>query len=192
MWIELWHLESPLGVIAFAVADDGLCALEFTEDKATLRSRLERGYPNAKFSQGEKGKTVRDRIEAYFAGELRMLNDIKVEARGTPFQKRVWTALRKIPVGATTSYRAIAISTGNPAAVRAVGMANGQNPVALVVPCHRVIASDGTLCGYGGGLWRKAWLLRHEKAPWRENTQSEFGYARTVASAGTTLGPRIP
>jgi methylated-DNA-[protein]-cysteine S-methyltransferase len=162
--IELSHLESPLGNIALAVCEDALCALDFAETDGPLRSRLDRWYPGALIENGHRAMTMAKRIRAYFAGELQTLGDIPVEVPGTPFQKTVWAALRRIPVGETTSYQAIATAIGNPAAVRAVGMANGRNPVALVVPCHRVIASDGTLCGYGGGLWRKAWLLRHEKA----------------------------
>ena len=104
------------------------------------------------------------RLRRYLAGELDALDDITVDLGGTAFQARVWAALRKIPVGATWSYAQLARKIGNPSAVRAVGAANGQNPVSLVVPCHRVIASDGTLCGYGGGIERKRWLLAHEKA----------------------------
>ena len=81
---------------------------------------------------------------------------------GTPFQKRVWDALRQVPAGKTATYAEIAVLIGSPAAVRAVGAANGANPVAVVVPCHRIIGSNGTLTGYGGGLKRKEWLLRHE------------------------------
>jgi methylated-DNA-[protein]-cysteine S-methyltransferase len=169
--IELSHLESPLGNVALALCEDALCALDFAETDASLRSRLERCYPGAQFENGKRGTWLTERVRAYFAGDLRALDGIRVATIGTPFQKRVWSALRRIPVGETTSYRAIAMAIGNPAAVRAVGMANGRNPVALVVPCHRVIASDGTLCGYGGGLWRKEWLLRHEKATWRGSQQ---------------------
>lgn len=103
-------------------------------------------------------------MKAYFAGDLAALDRLEVAPEGTAFQQQVWAALRKIPVGATTSYAQIARAIGRPTAVRAVGAANGRNPIALVVPCHRVIASDGTLCGYAGGLWRKQWLLQHERA----------------------------
>src|SRR5207249_2519894 len=96
--------------------------------------------------------------------DVRAIDDLPVQAHGTAFQQRVWAALRSIPAGRTVTYRHIAEAIGSPSAVRAVGAANGQNPIALIVPCHRVIASDGTLCGYGGGLWRKEWLLRHEGA----------------------------
>jgi methylated-DNA-[protein]-cysteine S-methyltransferase len=94
---------------------------------------------------------------------LDAIDDIQVEMNGTPFQKRVWEALRHVPAGRTATYSEIAAAIGSPAAVRAVGAANGANPVAVVVPCHRIIGSNGTLTGYGGGLKRKEWLLRHER-----------------------------
>ena len=103
-------------------------------------------------------------VAAYFAGELDALNDLPVAVRGTDFETAVWQALRQIPVGHTWSYAALAQALGRPKAVRAVGRANGKNPVSLVLPCHRVIGANGTLVGYGGGLERKAWLLRHEGA----------------------------
>jgi methylated-DNA-[protein]-cysteine S-methyltransferase len=101
-------------------------------------------------------------LAAYFAGELKAF-DLPLALAGTPFQKRVWAELRRIPFGETISYLELARRVGNPKASRAVGSANGQNPVAVIVPCHRVIASDGTLGGFGGGLDRKEWLLNHEK-----------------------------
>ena len=101
-------------------------------------------------------------LAAYFAGELKAF-DLPLALAGTPFQKRVWAELRRIPFGETISYLELARRVGNPKASRAVGSANGQNPVAVIVPCHRVIARDGTLGGFGGGLDRKEWLLSHEK-----------------------------
>ena len=104
------------------------------------------------------------RLAAYFEGETHALEGLPVVLHGTSFQLRVWEELRRIPVGDTISYAELATRVGNPKARRAVGAANGRNPVAIVVPCHRVVAADGTLWGYGGGLDRKAWLLRHEGA----------------------------
>ena len=104
------------------------------------------------------------RLEKYFAGDLDALAGIIVDTGGTPFQQRVWSELRKIPVGRTASYGDIARAIGAPTAVRAVGAANGANPVGIVVPCHRVIGTNGNLTGYGGGIERKRWLLRHESA----------------------------
>jgi methylated-DNA-[protein]-cysteine S-methyltransferase len=101
-------------------------------------------------------------LAGYFAGELKTF-ELPLALAGTPFQKRVWAELRRIPFGETISYLELARRVGNPKASRAVGSANGQNPVAVIVPCHRVIARDGTLGGFGGGLDRKEWLLNHEK-----------------------------
>ena len=101
---------------------------------------------------------ARRQLEAYFAGEL-FTFDLPLAPRGTPFQEKVWEALRTIPYGKTASYRDIAIQVGNPTAVRAVGAANGRNPISIIVPCHRVIGADGSLTGYGGGMERKRWLL---------------------------------
>ncbi|HLI67703.1 MAG TPA: methylated-DNA--[protein]-cysteine S-methyltransferase, partial [Caulobacteraceae bacterium] len=100
---------------------------------------------------------------AYFAGDVSALDGLEVETGGTPFQRQVWAALRNIPTGQTLSYKDLAIAIGRPSAMRAVGLANGANPAALVVPCHRVIGADGSLTGYGGGLDRKRWLIDHER-----------------------------
>lgn len=103
-------------------------------------------------------------LEAYFAGHIAAIDALPVETGGAVFQRQVWQALRAIPAGETITYRQLAERAGRPPAIRAAGHANGSNPVSVVVPCHRVIGSDGTLTGYGGGLERKAWLLRHEGA----------------------------
>ena len=117
-------------------------------------------------------------LSAYFAGDLRAIDAVAVDPEGTPFQRRVWAALRTISAGTTWSYAELARAVGQPAATRAVGAANGRNPIALVLPCHRVIASDGTLGGYGGGLEMKRWLLRHEGSwPWAE-VEPRFTRAR--------------
>jgi methylated-DNA-[protein]-cysteine S-methyltransferase len=106
-------------------------------------------------------RAAREQLEAYFAGALRAF-DLPLAPAGTPFELAVWAALREIPFGATLSYGALAARLGRPGAARAVGRANGRNPLSIVVPCHRVIGGDGALTGYGGGLARKAWLLAHE------------------------------
>lgn len=106
---------------------------------------------------------ARTQLEQYFAGR-RTTFDLSIALAGTPFQQNVWKALRRVPYGTTTSYGDIARRIGHPMAVRAVGLANGRNPMAIIVPCHRVIGSDGSLTGYSGGLARKRWLLRHEGA----------------------------
>jgi methylated-DNA-[protein]-cysteine S-methyltransferase len=102
-------------------------------------------------------------VAAYFAGEMRAFDSIALDPPGTPFQREVWAALRRIPAGTTTTYGRLAAALGRPGASRAVGLANGANPVAIVVPCHRVIGASGALTGYGGGIERKRWLLDHER-----------------------------
>lgn len=108
--------------------------------------------------------TIRRALQAYFAGDLALLGSIPCATAGTDFQRAVWKALRDIPAGRTLSYGALAARLGCPKAVRAVGLANGANPIGVVVPCHRVIGANGSLTGYGGGLERKRWLLAHEGA----------------------------
>ena len=103
-------------------------------------------------------------LEAFFAGRLQAIDAVAVHTGGTAFQRRVWAALRAIPAGTTTTYGRLAAALGQPTASRAVGLANGANPVVIVVPCHRVIGADGTLTGYGGGIERKRWLLDHERS----------------------------
>jgi methylated-DNA-[protein]-cysteine S-methyltransferase len=105
---------------------------------------------------------IRAALTGYFKGDLDRLSLVKWRVAGTAFQRKVWTALRTIPVGTTLSYGALAAQLDMPKAVRAVGHANGSNPISIVVPCHRVIGADGSLTGYGGGIERKRWLLRHE------------------------------
>ena len=112
-------------------------------------------------------RRLREALTAYFGGELDSLNALECHPAGTPFQETVWAALRDIPAGRTESYGALAARIGRPAAVRAVGLANGANPIGLVIPCHRVIGADGSLTGYGGGIERKRWLLQHEGAAFR-------------------------
>jgi methylated-DNA-[protein]-cysteine S-methyltransferase len=163
--IETATVRSPVGTIALYARDNALVGLIFEDHVERLKPHLK-----ARFGKEIEYVRTRDpagaasRLRRYFDGELDALDDIEVDVGGTQFQAKVWAALRKIPVGTTWSYAQLARKVGSPEAVRAVGAANGRNPVSLVVPCHRVIASDGTLCGYGGGLERKQWLLAHEHA----------------------------
>jgi methylated-DNA-[protein]-cysteine S-methyltransferase len=161
------RLDTPIGEF-FIVADlDGnLCFTAWADSEAHFRPSLELHY-------GKHGFTIEpahnvggltSAIARYFAGELGAIDALPVQTPGTPFQRDVWRALREIPLGTTISYSDLARRIGRPNAVRAVGLANGSNPVGVVVPCHRVIGSDGSLTGYGGGLERKRWLLRHERA----------------------------
>jgi methylated-DNA-[protein]-cysteine S-methyltransferase len=143
-------IPSPVGPLHAVIEDGRVRDLSFDDGRAPGESNDRSG--------------VIERLRAYFDGDLDALADIEVDLRGTGFQRAVWTALRAIPPGETVSYRDIADAVGRPAATRAVGNAVGSNPVAIVVPCHRVIRTSGGLGGFGGGLDRKRWLLAHEGA----------------------------
>src|SRR5215203_4338182 len=131
-----------------------------------MRAWIGRRYAAARLIEGRS--PVRPAFEAYFSGDVAALAAVPWHGAGTAFQRQVWDALCAIPAGETISYAELARRIGRPTAVRAVGLANGSNPVAVIVPCHRVIGSDGSLTGYGGGLHRKRWLLAHEGASFRE------------------------
>jgi methylated-DNA-[protein]-cysteine S-methyltransferase len=152
----IW-MESPVGKLLLAADEDGLIEIAFAEGRTT---------PVVDPSWICGGAVLREpvrQLQAFFAGELRDF-DLPLKPRGTTFQKRVWELLREIPFGETISYGELARRTGNPAASRAVGLANGSNPISIVVPCHRVIGSNGKLTGYGGGLENKRWLLDFERS----------------------------
>jgi methylated-DNA-[protein]-cysteine S-methyltransferase len=152
--------ESPVGMLTLAADDDGrLSRLEFGEWSPQVRAAE---VVHVAEADGVIAETLRQ-LDEYFAGTRREF-DVPLAPRGTPFQLAVWDALRTIPYGETTSYGEIARSVGRPNAVRAVGQANGRNPIAIIVPCHRVIGSDRSLTGYGGGMERKEYLLRLEGA----------------------------
>jgi methylated-DNA-[protein]-cysteine S-methyltransferase len=140
--------------------------LDWTEHDAGMQRSLRRQYGAHGFSlhPARNPGGITAALRAYFAGHLAAIDDLPVATGGTAFQKEVWRALRQIPCGETISYGELARRIRRPAAVRAVGLANGANPIAIVVPCHRVIGADGSLTGYGGGLEKKRWLLAHEHA----------------------------
>jgi len=157
----LADVETPIGEMIAGATDTHLVLLEFAR-RHTLDAQLERLTRMTGFTL-ERGdsrivRELRRELGEYFRGERKEFT-IPIDARGTPFQMRVWAALRRIPTGTTTSYARLARSLGQPSAVRAVAGANGDNPIAILIPCHRVIGSDGSLTGYGGGLWRKKKLL---------------------------------
>ena len=146
------YYESPIGLIEIVGAEDGILSLSFVSAKS-IRS-------------AEMPQLLRDcveQVDEYFKGQRREFSAGLV-LQGTAFQKKVWKVLTKIPFGETVSYKHIAASIGNRKATRAVGRANGQNKIGIIIPCHRVIGSNGTLTGYANGIWRKAWLLKHERA----------------------------
>lgn len=159
MRVIVEEYPSPVGPLVVAVRDDRLCVLAFGDDWPRKRARLV--HAGARLEPG-RSPGVTSRLDAYFAGALDALDALAVDPDGTSFQRAVWSAVRTIPAGTTASYGEVARRVGMPAAVRAVGAANGANPIVLVVPCHRIIGSDGSLTGYGGGLARKRWLLAHE------------------------------
>jgi methylated-DNA-[protein]-cysteine S-methyltransferase len=148
-------VESPVGEITLVAAGGALAALHLSEQRHLP--------PAASFGErrGSILPDVREQLTAYFEGELTDF-DVELALLGTPFQVEVWSQLRRIPYASTASYGEIAGRVGRPGASRAVGLANGRNPIAIIVPCHRVIGADGSLTGYGGGLERKRWLLDHE------------------------------
>lgn len=159
------RFDAPLGPMIAVANETGLCLLEFGDRRmlesefSDLQKRL-----GAVLLPGKNEFTeaaIKQLLE-YFAGERKTFA-VPLHAPGTAFQQRVWAALREIPYGETRSYGEIAAAMSNPGAVRAVGTANGMNRIAIMIPCHRVIGADGTLTGYGGGLWRKDWLLKHER-----------------------------
>lgn len=164
MKLELSEFESPIGLIRAVVGADGLCDLDFVDRWETKRQRLERRFGTIDLEPAADAGGVVGRLRSYFTGQLDALDSLPVDPGGTPFQRKVWSALRSIPAGTTTSYGTLAEKVGVVGGARPVGTANGRNPIAIVVPCHRVIGADGSLTGYAGGLTRKRWLLAHEGA----------------------------
>ena len=162
------RIASPLGTLLVVAGPQILYALDFAEFEDRMLQRLRQRLGGFLLIQAANPLACRDRLQAYFAGEVDCLNSIPVDPAGTPFQQQVWSALRAIPAGATLSYGQLAAQLGRPTASRAVGMANAQNPIAIVIPCHRVIGVKGQLTGYSGGCDRKRWLLQHEAASLKE------------------------
>ncbi|HET7697351.1 MAG TPA: methylated-DNA--[protein]-cysteine S-methyltransferase [Vicinamibacterales bacterium] len=158
--IQIQTVDSPIGPLTAAERAGRVCLLHFGPDGPEIDRTFERWYPGELRSRQPLSTAAV--LRRYFEGDLGVLDGVPVELNGTSFQKQVWQALRRIPAGTSISYAELARRIGSVTAVRAVGAANGANPVAVIVPCHRVIGSDGSLTGYGGGLERKQWLLQHE------------------------------
>jgi methylated-DNA-[protein]-cysteine S-methyltransferase len=160
----LERIETPTGPMRIVSDDKGhVCAVDWEDCRARLQELLRRYHGSSFHLRESKNQSMAARsLLAYFAGELDAIVPLPTAAGGTPFQRAVWSALRRIPAGRTTSYSALAAEIGRPKAVRAVGLANGANPISIIVPCHRVIGADASLTGYGGGIERKRWLLAHE------------------------------
>ena len=163
--IFLERISSPVGEVIIGADEAGaLRVVDFTGYEARMMKLLDRQYGKSKvmLEKARRSSDAARAIARYFQGDLRAIERVKTANGGTEFQRMVWKALRAIPAGRTTSYGALAKKLGLPRAARAVGLANGANPVAIVVPCHRVIGANGSLTGYGGGMRRKEWLLAHE------------------------------
>lgn len=161
--LTLDRLDTPIGIALLVTNYSGaLCALDWIDYEERLRTLLRRYYGTVELTNNTAPSEIRSALSRYFAGELDQLDAITCHIPGTPFQSKVWTALRTIPAGTTLSYGTLAARLGVPTAMRAVGHANGANPLSVVVPCHRLIGANGSLTGYGGGIARKRWLLEHE------------------------------
>jgi methylated-DNA-[protein]-cysteine S-methyltransferase len=186
--LRIERLDTPIGELLLVVDHNGnLCATDWGERE----ERVVRQYDESAFHRG-KPSDVSTKVARYFEGDLSAIDDIPVEMSGTPFQRSVWSALRRIPCGTTVSYGALAASIERPTAVRAVGAANGANPVGVIVPCHRVIGADGSLTGYGGGIERKAWLLAHEHVRGASEVTARVIQVRREANGVLALGDVDP
>jgi methylated-DNA-[protein]-cysteine S-methyltransferase len=166
--LRRFRLATPIGVLVLLQdADGALRVLDWADHDERMHRLLRLHYGDGGFAivDGAPGASPAVRaLERYFAGDLGALDALSVATGGSPFQRGVWRALRDVPPGTTVSYAELARRVGRPTAFRAVGLANGANPIGVVVPCHRVVGSDGSLTGYGGGVERKRWLLAHEGA----------------------------
>jgi methylated-DNA-[protein]-cysteine S-methyltransferase len=151
MKVHIGYDQSPIGAVEIVGTSDKIFALNFVDGQRS--------------SSGEIPAAIKEcmrQIREYFTAGRKAFS-VKLSMQGTDFQTTVWNQLLKVPYGKTVTYSEIAAAIGNPAACRAVGAANGKNPISIIVPCHRIIGSNGKLTGYGGGLWRKEWLLKHER-----------------------------
>jgi methylated-DNA-[protein]-cysteine S-methyltransferase len=167
LWID--QLATPIGEALIVTDEHGILrALDWADCEQRMAQLLRLQYGARQPERGAAPDGVKAALRRYFAGELGALATIPWRSAGTPFQRAVWSGLVRIAPGETLSYGALAARLERPKAVRAVGHANGSNPISLVVPCHRVIGADGSLTGYGGGIARKRWLLDHEGADFRE------------------------
>ena len=159
----LGRLQTPIGTALLVTDADGvLRTLDWEEYAPRMKDLLRLQYGAVILKGAQSPRDIKAALTGYFKGDLDRLSTIRWRVAGTPFQHRVWTALPKIPAGTTMSYGALAAKLGAPNATRAVGHANGSNPISVVVPCHRLIGANGSLIKYGDGLERKRWLLKHE------------------------------
>lgn len=157
-------LDTPVGALVLVYEGDALVHVDFADNHARRDAQLRKRYGRFVLAPRAKAHPVLRAFRRYFDGDTRALDglDVELSPGGTPTQQKVWRALRRIPVGKTTSYGALAARVGMAGAARAVGRINGQNPLGVIVPCHRVVGASGALTGYAAGVERKAWLLAHE------------------------------
>lgn len=161
--LMLDRIDTPVGQVLLVTDVDGAVrALDFHDFEPRMMRLLARHCGAFDLLEGPARSSIRNAVLTYFSGDAKALDQVRTRTAGTTFQRAVWSALRAIPPGQTRTYAQIAQAVGSPRAVRATGMANGQNPIALIVPCHRVIGANGSLTGYAGGVERKRWLLAHE------------------------------
>lgn len=156
------HLQTPIGVLVLTHDGKSLCNAEFENQDERRRQELVHHFRGIKVERTRMRSIFGDALNDYFEGDVCAIDKLPVFKLGTPFQQKAWAALRRIPVGKTRGYGEQAAKLGNPNAARAIGRANGLNPISIVVPCHRLVGADGSLVHYGGGLERKRWLLEHE------------------------------
>ena len=162
---DLERFDTPTGRMLVVTDEEGrLRSVDWEDHERRMRRLLGRHYgkDGIQLREARRASPARRALEAYFDGQLAALCDLPTATNGSPFQRKVWDELRRIPIGQTISYATLARTIGQPSASRAAGLANGSNPIAIVVPCHRVVGADDSLTGYGGGLERKRWLLAHE------------------------------
>lgn len=172
--LQLDRIATPIGIALLVTDEDGvLRALDFHDYEARMLRLLRTHYGSMPLASGAAPAEVTSKLRRYFDGDLNASRSIAWGTAGTPFQRSVWKALVGIPAGQTRGYGELARSLGTPNASRAVGLANGSNPIAIVVPCHRVIGASGKLTGYAGGVHRKHWLLEHEGARFAEQANRE-------------------
>ncbi|MEI9988340.1 MAG: methylated-DNA--[protein]-cysteine S-methyltransferase, partial [Aliidongia sp.] len=164
MELQIDRVPSPIGLVLLVTDDTSLVSLDFEGYESRMHALLAKRYGAYRLAESRDPLGASGRVAAYFAGNLEAVDDIPVETGGTAFQREVWQGLRRIRGGTVTSYGKLAATLGRPSASRAVGYANSLNPVAIVLPCHRVIGGNRDLTGYAGGLDRKRWLLAHERA----------------------------
>jgi methylated-DNA-[protein]-cysteine S-methyltransferase len=164
MLLHYDEVSSPVGRILFASDGERVCALDYAGYESRMAKLIARHFGTVEFQRASDPLGLKRLLENYFAGDLHVFDTVPVRTHGTAFQEAVWRALRTIQAGETRSYAKLGARIHHPQAARAVGHANSLNPVAIIVPCHRVTGASGALTGYAGGLERKQWLLRHEGA----------------------------